>query len=509
MPNADPIPRGLPLVAYAENLCKGARVLVVAETPLPIAEAVLSRGARLVHVFESDKVRRAEAEARCSSAEITFGAPTEWRHEGVFDLVLVENLGVEADPDTSMRGFAKLLAPRGSALIAAPNPETHDPFSSASESRRSLDYYALYGAVSAALPHVRMLGQVPFAGYALIDFAAEGDPAPVFDTSLLPPRGEEPGYFVAFGSRQPQVLEGYVVVQVPAASVIPARPPAVPAAPARPPAPAVAAPPPIPAPVPPTPAPAPSGPSRREKELEQLLRKQEAWIAELEARAAIADERADAADAELDELREQIAHREQAWTQERTASVDEASSGKAELESLRRRAHELDNLLELRTKELLAARGEGARLENALAAVEVKLAGSSKEQQAQIEELTAARAELSAARAELTAARAELGATKAELASASDEASVAVEIQNLEAQLLQQGQKIRGLERDLREAERTGRELVRKLTAQRVIPVASAVAERLVEAEAELVSLRWSLQMLGRGTGSSSPATSS
>jgi hypothetical protein len=460
MPSPESIPPGLSLVAYAEQLCKGARVLIVGKSAVTLANAVLDRGARLVHVFERDPARRAEALARSSSRAVTFGSPDEGLREGFFDLVLVENLANEPDHKETVRTLSKMMAPRAAALIAAPNPEATRPLLASAGASRPLDYYALYDAVAAALPHVRMIGQVPFVGYALIDFAAESEPAPVFDTSLVPARGEEPDYFVAFGAQHPRMLDEYVVVQIPSADVArgelserPASPSEVPVAVPRgeTPAPFVPAASVLPA----TPAPSPEPPRRTEDariaELERQLSRQEAWIAELEARAATADERADSAEAELDELRERSANREQVFAADTGVLRQERDEARAEVERLKRRTNDLSDMLELKQTELTAL--------------------------------------------------------------ANDPES-AKEISQLEAQLKEQGQRLRGLEADLREAERTGRALVRKLMTQPAPapsppqPVAEssgvstdsavAVAERLAEAEAELVSLRWSLSMLTR-----------
>lgn len=477
MPSPESLPAALPLIAYAEHLCKGAKVLISAENPLPLAKAVLARGARLVHVLEPDNARRREAEARSPSRDISFGASPDAVREGLFDLALVDNLGRSSDPTGGVRALSRLVAPRGAALIAAANPEARTPLLAATPATGVLDYYALYDAVAAAFAHVRMLGQVPFVGYALIDFAAEGEPEPVFDTTLLADRNEEPDYFVALGSQHKRALDGYVVVQVPSASVLPATAERATSH-----------------------EPTEAGhagtaepPRSRERELEQQLARQEAWIAELEARAEAADARADAAEAELDELREQ--QRAGAPSAERE---HEPTASVAELERLGRRVDELSNELARQGSENDALRAELALKKSELDATTAKLDATKAELDATKGELEATRAELEAAKNELTSARTALAEAKTELAALTSD-TAADEVAKLEAQLREQGARIRKLERELREAERTGRELVRKLTSDRWDPAAAAVAERLVEAEAELVGLRWSLQMLGQG----------
>jgi predicted nucleic acid-binding Zn-ribbon protein len=509
MSNPESLPSGLPLIAYAEHLCKGSRVLLSAELALPLAEALLERGARLVHVFEKDPVARAEAETRAPIPQLTFSAPDYDLREGFFDLVLVENLGTEQDPVAAARGYARLLAPRGAALIAAPNPEVSDRIFAGDRRGRALDYYTLYDAVAGAFPLVRMIGQVPFVGRALIDFSAEGEPSPVFDTSLLPARGEEPDGFLALASREAKSVEGYVVVQLPSSVLERSG--------------VHGAPPPTLSSVPPahvvSPSPAAAPPSlasvervaqilrddarereletralafearekkleAREKELEQRLARQEAWILELEARAATADERADAAEAELDELRERQGNLEQSNSRARAGLAEQQAAVQAELERLRRRANDASDLLELKQSEIRALEAELLPLKAEIAPLRA--------------EVVPLRAEVVPLRAEVAPLRAEVEALRTELANLMGDAGPGEEVEKLEAQLKEQGQRIRSLERDVREAERTGRELLRKLNTERERAAAPGVAARLVEAEAELVSLRWSLQIIGR-----------
>lgn len=436
------IPHSVPLIAYAEHFLRGARVLLRAKNAAPLVEALLQRGALHVHVFESDPVLRAEAEARFGGANVVFGAPDYGLHE-TFDVALIEDLNLDRNAQTTTRGIARLLGPQGVALFGSPNPEANPSlFWPAPGAERSLDYYGIYDAVAAAFPSVRMLGQVPFVGCALVDFSAEDEPSPVFDTSLLPARGEEPEFFVALGSREKKAIEGYVVVQLPSSAVSRATSPS--SGSMSPPQKSLAA-------------------RLEEKmvdlklvdELTQKLSRQEAWIAELEARSAAADERADNVDAELDELRERHANLEQTRVRERLSLTEELEQSRAEVERLRRCVNDFSDQLELEQSKTKALATSNAQLTSELAELNQDLSAG--------------------------------------------------EIAQLENQLKEQGQRVRGLERELREAERIGRELLRKLGAEREKKQASppsGLAERLVEAEAELTSLRWSLQMLGQSSRS-------
>ena len=84
----------------------------------------------------------------------------------------------------------------------------------------ALGYYELYDAVSAEFAEVRMLGQTPFVGYAVVDFAPDDEPEVSIDSGLVPGGAEEPEWFVALASRDPQENESFAIVQLPASRVV-------------------------------------------------------------------------------------------------------------------------------------------------------------------------------------------------------------------------------------------------------------------------------------------------
>ena len=470
----------LPLVAYSEALCSGARVLLVGDSLGGVAEQLVLRGARLVHVCDEVPARRAQAAQRTTERSISFGSLSDGSfalREGFFDLGLVESLAAHSDPKAVLAAVARLLAPRGTALVATPNLDARRPLLPSdvgSEARTTgIDYYALYDAVAAQFARVRMLGQVPFVGYAMVDFATEGEPSVVFDASLLPSSGEEPDYFVAAVGEGRGALEAYAVVQLPSADVLGEAPlEFVAEAPlVAEPRPAVAAPAPAPPVAPPPPAP-PPGPSAAEQAERARL---EAWIAELEARGHAADARADAAEAELDELRERQGNLEQNSRREREGFQEERTELKAELERQVRHKHDLGELVH-------TAQAEAAELRGQLALANEKAATATEQ----------------------------LARAQQKLAALEEDAATVEELTRLEAQLAERGERIRALERELRDAERTGRELVRRL-ARPVAPAPpplapSASPERVAELEAERVVLAWALQ-IARGEGGGAAAT--
>jgi SAM-dependent methyltransferase len=426
---------------------------------------LLERGARLVHVCDPSSPRVAEAAERAAATGLSFSSMSDETlagREGAFDCVLVENLGA-FDARAVVARVRRLLAPRGVALFVTPNREAAAPLLPAPEpAGPAIDYYALYDLVAGEFEHVRMLGQAPFVGYAVVDFAPDAAAEPLIDSEFIPRGSEEPELFVALASRHRAGIGGYAVVQLPLERVLSGH-----ASNAR-----AAL---------PEPSPAVSA-------LEQKLKQQESWIAELEGRAETADERADVAEEELERLREELSRRvakvarpvaaappvavapvvtaapavavpppDPAWTEERRALTQE-------IEATRTRVRELEAKLGERD----AAR---AVLEGAIA-----------ERDARIEELTR---------------RAKEDAAKAAAENARVAAEDPSDIDALERKLIERGHELRRLERDLAEAERLGRELVLDLGDARerggpeLREELALIADQLAKSEADRLALNW------------------
>ena len=211
------------LAAYAEPVASGRRVLFIGPAISALPARLLERGARLVHVCDPEPVRLAEATAKNRLGALSFSALADGHfalRDGAFDVCIVEDAGI-ADPVALTKKIRKALTPRGVALLASLNPEAKVPLLPHRPSGViSLDYYALYDAVKAEFEHVRMLGQAPFVGYVIADFAPEGAPEPSLDTAFLPAGAEEPELFIAVASQQPVELEAFAVVQLPYRSVV-------------------------------------------------------------------------------------------------------------------------------------------------------------------------------------------------------------------------------------------------------------------------------------------------
>lgn len=433
------------LAAYAEPVLEGRRVVVFGDSSSGLAEQLLERGARLVHVYDPDPARAAEGAVKNRSQSIAIAPLSDMGlslRDGVFDVGLVEDLTLTGPAHSVLKRLRRALSPRGVALVAVPNPEvTRRLLPGGPSFDSALDYYQLYDAVSSEFSHVRMLGQTPFVGFVVVDFASQGTPDPSLDTAFVPGGAEEPEWFIAFASAVPLRLDEFQIVQLPL-DILDARPASAGSdselSSAR-------------------------DAERRMRErladleaevndlqgqlrtartrdpnteemlaLRTELAQKERWVAEVEARAAVADARADEAEAELDRLREAI-------ERERAAAGEPLRAAEARIASLReelaRQSTENHSLLE-----------RAAQQDQRIAA--------------------------------LTAVSAEKEGD---------------ELESLEAQLKARGAEVRRLEAELRSVERLGRQLVDDLTG---------LAQKNAVAEADLEAARWSLSA-ARGAPSS------
>ncbi len=200
---------------YLEPIVRGRRVVVLGDSTSSLGTSLLERGARLVHVYDPDAARAAESAVRAGSSRTLVIAPLPWGElavrDGAFDTVVVPDLGTFERPDPVIERARRLVSPNGAAVFASPNPDAPGAPTKGS----ALSYYELFDAVSLQFADVRMLGQAPFAGYVIADFAPEGDPDVVVDTSLLERGAEEPLFFLAVASRARQRLDAYALIQVP------------------------------------------------------------------------------------------------------------------------------------------------------------------------------------------------------------------------------------------------------------------------------------------------------
>jgi len=452
------------LAAYAEPLIDARRVLVCGDATSSLADYLVSRGARSVHVFDTDPARVAEAATKNSARNVSFATLNEdglALRDGAFDVAIIENLVAVGDVASVLKAIRRALSARGAALVACANPDVDVPLlASPNVPKISIDYYSLYDAVAEEFEHVRMLGQTPFVGYAIADFAPEGDPLPSLDTGFVPGGAEEPECFVALASGQPLVLDEFAVIQLPFVSTWPDRKGDDSEERIR----------------------AARAGERRAREraatleaenqrltrgassrddsdqverMKKELTRRDDWIRELEARCTAADARADHAEGELEAEREK--------------NLDTQLPERAELEAKIRKL----------TEQLQAQSTRQAQSEQAAISYEAELS--------------------------------RLRAREAELEERLDggDPEAQQEIEKLERQLNERGQEVLRLSGDLRKVEQLSRNLMRELAEERERGGGADAGEMAVlrekldslafknaAREADLVALHWTVSSL-------------
>lgn len=214
------------LASYAEPVLDGRRAVVFGDSTGPLAAEILGRGARSVHVCDGDVARAGEAAARNRSRQISIvplGDADVAVREGAFDVAIVEDLSNADDASSLLKQVRRALSPRGVAFVASPNPDVKRPLlprTRGASTSSALGYYELYDKVAAEFQDVRMLGQTPFVGYAVVDFAPAGELDVELDSDFLPTGAEEPEWFIAVAAREPAELGVFSIVQLPASRVV-------------------------------------------------------------------------------------------------------------------------------------------------------------------------------------------------------------------------------------------------------------------------------------------------
>ena len=466
------------LAAYGEPLIEGRRVLVYGEATASLAENLLERGARTVHVFDRDPGRVAEASTRNTSRNVSFAPLSDnglALRDGAFDVAIVENLATVGDVGSTLGSIKRALSARGVAIIACANPEVAITLlETPTAPKITIDYYSLYDAVAEEFEYVRMLGQTPFVGYAIADFAPGSDPLPALDTGSVPGGAEEPEWFIALASHRALLLDEFAIIQLPFSStwrrhgegehdaLLRAARAAERRARQR-----VAA---------------LEAENRRllrgtqsksgdedEAHLRQELKKRETVIEELEERCAVADARADDAQQQLEDYLESRA----------SAEGSEAPKPADQDDSAAKALVELNDKIEKLERDLESTRGDA-----------VGAHAATKQAREELERVQKSEAEL---RASLEAAA----------------ATPDGDVDRLEEQLAERGREILRLERDLSKTESMANNLLRELEELKEASESSTsqnsselemkldeLAQKNAAREADLVALRWTLAQL-------------
>lgn len=193
----------LALAVYLEELVRGKRVLYVGDPESGALER-LARAARSIDLVTP----RARARGTRRGGRVQ---PRRWPgpdETGRWDVVIAPDLGAAGLADESKIGEASRWLASSGVLVAG----TSDPSVAA-----GLSYEELFDLVDASFESVRMIGQAPFNGYSVVDFAPPGELEVTFDGSLLEGSGERAQRYYALCAERDVVLDAYAVVQVPGA----------------------------------------------------------------------------------------------------------------------------------------------------------------------------------------------------------------------------------------------------------------------------------------------------
>ena len=218
VPRAPAYP-GVTLSAFAEPMIRGRRVALLGDATTSLAEKLTERGARLVHVFDPDAGRVAIAVAarpgsgRAQPPIVGLWADELGVRDGAFDVVIVPDLSLFDDAEEVIKRTRRLVSTSGVVLLASPNPDaTKFLLPPAAGLHKALGYYELFDAISLQFSEVKMLGQAPFVGYALVDFS-EAEPEISVDTSLLD-EPEVPEWYIAVGADRPVDIESFALIEI-------------------------------------------------------------------------------------------------------------------------------------------------------------------------------------------------------------------------------------------------------------------------------------------------------
>ena len=220
------VPAPLALIPYAERFLEGRRAVIFGDATAGLAEEAAERGARLVHVYDPDGARVAQAVATAPQG-VSFAVYREGGDAGVrdgaFDVCIIPDLSRFPDPQ-ALLAIARRLCAAGAVLLAA-TPRVDGRRGESLRGRPGpLNYYDFHAVIARHFPAVKMVGKVPFQGYALVDFAFDGDLEVSVDASLTDGDDREPVAYVAIASDRRVELEPYAIIQLPGAPPAPAAP---------------------------------------------------------------------------------------------------------------------------------------------------------------------------------------------------------------------------------------------------------------------------------------------
>lgn len=462
----------LALVAHGEGLLARRRVLVVGDSFSCTAEALLERGARLVEVRDPNTERVSEAATRNPSRHVTY-APLNLGsggvRDGAFDLALVENLAMVKEPAELLKSVRRALSADGVAYIASPNPAAETRLLPEASALEPPEYYELFDLISADFGEVRMLGLAPYVGYAVADFAVEGEPAVAMDGGFVRGGAEEPEWFVALAAQTAISCDEFTLVQLPCDAVL-----------------------------------ASVSGSSELRAAREAARDAERRAAQVEARSRRAVERSQL---DADALKKRLESGPSRGDNRNQARVEELELLASDLEKRGQAAAKRADTAE---RQLKAADRRADSAEQR-ADAESDRANAAQERLAQKQErsedhtgaetrlrhqLQTATDDLEAARRDAKHAQQELAARNRDLAKVEGLQSAREDLVELETRLEERSSRIRVLEADAKEAERMGLELQAELELLRADISPAPQVQQLAQLEADLAAARFRIQQL-------------
>jgi SAM-dependent methyltransferase/chromosome segregation ATPase len=213
--------RRLPRYLYLEELVAG-RTIVEIGCGLGVGcDFLREQGASRVVGIDRDEALLERARKRYSREGVEFQRWVAWRGlpvgDASCDLIVVPEAKAWLAELGFLEDMRRVLKPEGNLVVAVPSADR--PGSASSDSAaQAVSYYDLVETLEPVFGRVRMMGQSPFLGYALVEYA-EGAESPdlSLDTSLVDGgnAGEGVSHYVALCGPDPRPARGYTIVQIP------------------------------------------------------------------------------------------------------------------------------------------------------------------------------------------------------------------------------------------------------------------------------------------------------